>query len=133
MKLGYLNMLQRLSVSPCIGRAPTPLGTRNEMKSNDDYFDIREILSTLIECPKFRLEQVYYKNVLKTLSELVRRRRRDLWKNASWILQQCNALSVKRYLAKNNIQGMKHDRATSFSPRKSCLLSKQPVSSSWIP
>ena len=36
-----------------------------------------------------------------------------MWKNASWILHHDNApahntLSVKRYLAKNNIQVMEH-------------------------
>jgi len=54
------------------------------------------------------VNQVYYKNVLKTLCERVRRRRPDMWKNASWILHHDNALSVKRYLAKNNIPVMEH-------------------------
>ena len=59
------------------------------------------------------LNQVYYKNVLTTLREHVRRRRPDMWKNASWILHYNNApahnaLSVKRYLAKNNIPVMEH-------------------------
>jgi len=31
-----------------------------------------------------------------------------MWKNASWILHHDNALSVKRYLAKNNIPVMEH-------------------------
>jgi len=57
--------------------------------------------------------QVYYKNVLTTLRERVGRRRPDMWKDASWILhhdnaQAHNALSVKRYLAKNNIPVMEH-------------------------
>ena len=34
------------------------------------------------------VNQVYYKNVLKVLHERVRRKRPDLWKNASWILQK---------------------------------------------
>ena len=51
------------------------------------------------------VNQVYYKNVLTTLHESVRRRRPDMWKNASWILHHDNApahnaLPVKRYLAK---------------------------------
>ena len=31
-----------------------------------------------------------------------------MWKNASWILHHDNALSVKRYLAKNNLPVMEH-------------------------
>ena len=59
------------------------------------------------------MNQVYYKNVLTTLRERVRRRRPDMWKNASWILHHDNApahnaLSVKRYLLKNNIPVMEH-------------------------
>ena len=53
-----------------------------------------------------------------TLRERVRRRRPDMWKNASWILHHDNApahnsLSVKRYLAKNNIPVLEH---TPYSP-----------------
>lgn len=59
------------------------------------------------------VNQIYYKNVLNTLRERVRRRGPDMWKNASWILHQDNApthtaLSVKKYLAKNNITVMEH-------------------------
>jgi len=54
------------------------------------------------------VNQVYYKNVLTTLRESVQRRRPDMWKNASWILHHDNALSVKRYLVKNNIPVMEH-------------------------
>jgi len=59
------------------------------------------------------VNQVYYKNVLTTLRERVRRRRPDMWKNALWILHHDNApahnaLSLKRYLAKNNIPVMEH-------------------------
>jgi len=59
------------------------------------------------------VNQVYNKNVLTTLPERVRRRRPDMWKNASWILHHDNApahkaLSVKRYWAKNNIPVMEH-------------------------
>jgi len=59
------------------------------------------------------VHQVHYKNVLTTLRERVRRRRPDMWKNASWILHHDNApahntLSVKRYLTKNNIPVMEY-------------------------
>jgi len=59
------------------------------------------------------VNQVYYKNVLTTLRERVRRKKPHMWKNASWILchdnaPAHNALSVKRYLTKNNIPVMEH-------------------------
>ena len=59
------------------------------------------------------VNQVYYKNVLTTHCERVRRRRPDMWKNATWILHHedapaHNALSVKRFLAKNNIPVTEH-------------------------
>ena len=70
------------------------------------FFDIRGVF--YIDCmPEGQtVNQVYYKNVLTTLRERFRRRRPDMWKNASWILHHDNApahnaLSVKRYLAKN--------------------------------
>ena len=58
------------------------------------------------------VNKVYYKNILTTLRERVRRRP-DTWKNASWILHHDNAsahnaLSVKNYLAKNNIAVLEH-------------------------
>jgi len=60
-----------------------------------------------------KVNEVYYKNVLTTLRESVRRRTPDMWKNASWILHHDkapahNALSVKKYLAKINIPVMEH-------------------------
>ncbi|PNF34249.1 hypothetical protein B7P43_G17274 [Cryptotermes secundus] len=54
------------------------------------------------------VNQVYYKNILTTLRKHARRRRPDMWKNASWVLHHDNALSVKRYLAKNNIPVTEH-------------------------
>ena len=71
------------------------------------FFSISGGLSTLIGVPEGQtVNHVYYKNVLTTLRERVRRRRPDMWKNASWILHHDNApthnaLTVKRYLAKN--------------------------------
>ena len=82
-----------------------------KIQSNDDFFDIWEVIY-IDWVPKGQtVSHVYYKNLLKVLYERVRLRRPDLWKNASWILPQENtlahsALSVKRYLAKNNIPVM---------------------------
>jgi len=77
------------------------------------FFDIRGVIYIDWVPEGQTVNQVYYKNVLTTLRERVRRRRPDMWKNASWILHHDNApahnaLSVKRYLAKNNIPVMEH-------------------------
>jgi hypothetical protein len=56
------------------------------------------------------VNQVYHKEILTTLHEWVRRRRRRpvMWKNSSWVLHQDNApahnaLSVKTFLMKHKI------------------------------
>ena len=77
------------------------------------FFDIRGVICIDWVPEGQTVNKVYYKNVLTTLRERVRRRRPDIWKNASWILYHDNApahnaLSVKRYLAKNNIPVMEH-------------------------
>ena len=72
------------------------------------FFDIRGV-KYIVCVPEGQTgNQAYSKNVLTNLRERVRRRRPDMWKNASWILHHDNALSVKRYLAKNNIPVMEH-------------------------
>ena len=64
------------------------------------------------------VNQVYYKNVLKTFRERLRRGRPDFWVNASRIHNQDKSASaVKRYMAKNNVPAMEHHRATSFSSK----------------
>ena len=70
------------------------------------FFDIQGVMYIDWVPEGQSVNQVYYKIVLTTLRERVRRRRPDMWKNASWILHHDNALSVKRYLAKNNIPVM---------------------------
>jgi len=77
------------------------------------FFDIRGVMYIDWVPEDQTVNQVYCKNVLTNLRERVRRRRPDMWKNASWILHHDNApahnaLSVKRYLAKNNIPVMEH-------------------------
>ena len=115
MKLGFFNMIQRLRDNPCIGRAPNPLGRRKRAWASPNskqwqlFFSISGGVIYNDWVPEGQtVNQVYYKNVLTTLRERVRRRRPDMWKNASWILHYDNALSVKRYLAKNNIPVMEH-------------------------
>jgi len=77
------------------------------------FFDIRGVIYIDWVPEGQTVNQVYYKNVLTILRESVRRRRPDMWKNSSWILHHDNApahnaLSLKRYLAKNNIPVMEH-------------------------
>ena len=77
------------------------------------FFDIRWVIYIYWVPEGQTVNQVYYKNVLTTLREHVRRRRPDMWKNASWILHHDNAPahnapSLKSYLAKNNIPVMEH-------------------------
>ena len=59
------------------------------------------------------VNQVYYKEVLTSLRERVRRKRREMWKNGSWVLHQDNApthnaLSVKSFLTKHKITMLEH-------------------------
>jgi transposase len=62
------------------------------------------------------VNQVYYKEVLTTLREWVRRKRHELWKNGSWILHHDNApahnalslKTVKTFLAKHKIPVLEH-------------------------
>jgi len=55
------------------------------------FFDIRGVIYIDWVPEGQTVYQVYYKNVLTTLRERVRRRRPDMWKNASWILHHDNA------------------------------------------
>ena len=89
--------------------------SKSKFKAMMIFFDIWGVIYSYIDwVPEGQsVNQVYYKNVSTTLRERVRRRRPDMWKNASWILHhdnapEHNALSVKRYLAKNNIPVMEH-------------------------
>jgi histone-lysine N-methyltransferase SETMAR len=64
------------------------------------------------------VNQVYYKEVLTTLLERVRRRRPEMPKSGSWVLHQDNApahnaLSVKTFLTKHMIIVLEHP---SYSP-----------------
>jgi len=73
------------------------------------FFDIRGV-KYIVCVPEGQTgNQAYSKNVLTNLRERVRRRRPDMWNNASRILHHDNApahnaLSVKRYLAKKTFQ-----------------------------
>jgi hypothetical protein len=85
-----------------------------QFENNDLFFSISEGLFTLIGCLKGQTDnQVYYKEVLTTLHERVRRKRFEMRKNGSWILHHDNApaqnaLSVKTFLAKHRIPMLEH-------------------------
>ena len=58
------------------------------------------------------VNQVYYKEVLTSLHEWVRRRP-EMWKNSSWVLRQDNlpahnALSFKTFLTKHKVTVLEH-------------------------
>jgi hypothetical protein len=62
--------------------------------------------------------QVYYKEVLTTLHERVRRKKPEMWKSGLWILHHDNTpahdtVSVKTFLAKHKILVLEHP---SYSP-----------------
>jgi len=60
------------------------------------FFDIQGVIYNDWVPEGQTVNQVYYKNVLTTLRERVRRRRPDTWKNASRILHHDNAPSTQR-------------------------------------
>lgn len=77
------------------------------------FFDIRGIVHIDWVPEDQTVNQVYYKQVLTTLRERVRRKRFEMWKNRSWILHQDNApahnaLSIKEFLAKHGIPVLEH-------------------------
>jgi hypothetical protein len=70
------------------------------------FFNIRGIVHIDWVPEGHTVNQVYYKEVLTTFHEQVRRKRPEMWKNGSSILQHDNApvhnaLSVKTFLAKH--------------------------------
>ena len=107
-----------------------------KIQSNDDFFDNRWVIYIDWMPEGQTVNQIYFKNVSKTLHEHVQQRGPDFWNIASWILHQKNVpahntLSVKHYLAKNNIPVMEHHCVT-FSSRKWNLCSKEPGLSPWM-
>ena len=59
-----------------------------EIQSNEDFIYIRVVIYIDWVPEGQTVNQVYYKNIFKTLRERVHRRKLNLWKNASWILHQ---------------------------------------------
>lgn len=96
MKLGFFNtsMIQRLSDN-ALEEIRIEWRKRAWASPNTKqwwlFFDIRGIIYIDWVPEGQTVNQVYYKNVLNTFRERVRRRRPDMWKNASWILHQDNA------------------------------------------
>jgi len=81
-------MIQRQRDNPCIGRAPNPLGRKSAHEQAqirnivDCFFDIRGVIYIDWVPEGQTVNQVYYKKVLTTLRERVRRGRPVMWKNA---------------------------------------------------
>jgi hypothetical protein len=70
------------------------------------FFDIKGVIFEHWVPEGATVSQHYYKNVLQTLKERIRRKRPELWKNG-FILHQDNALartalSVKQFLAEKH-------------------------------
>jgi len=81
------------------------------------FFDIQGIVMAEWVPRVQTVNQQCYIEVLTKLRELVRRTRKELWRN-EWILQQDNAqahnaLTVKQFLANRKITVLKHP---SYSP-----------------
>ena len=78
MKLGFLNMIQRLSDNPCIERAPQSPRKKKARMSKSRFktmmivfFDIQGVIYIDWVTEGQTANQVYYKNVLTTLRERV--------------------------------------------------------------
>ena len=72
------------------------------------FFDVRGIVHTEFLPQGQTVNQHVYKDVLRRLIRSVRDKRRELWVNDSWVLHHDNApahnaLSVRQFLAENNI------------------------------
>ena len=116
----FFNMTQKVSANQSTGRAPIHRGKRKHSRANPNlkqwwfFSDNRRIVH--VDCvPEGQtLNQVYYKEVLTSLRERVRRRRRpEMWKKGSWVFHQDNApahnaLSVNAFLTKHKITLLKH-------------------------
>ena len=72
------------------------------------FFDVRGIVHTEIMPQGHTINQHIYRDVLRRLMRSVREKRRELYKKKSWLLHHDNApvhnaLSIREFLAKNNI------------------------------
>lgn len=71
------------------------------------FFDYNGIVHHEFLPPGRTVNKEYYLQVLRNLREAIRRKRRELWRNNSWILPHDNApahtaLLIQQFLAKNN-------------------------------
>lgn len=77
------------------------------------FFDIKGIVHFEFLEHGTTVNQHVYKAILQRLREKIRRKRRDLWENGSWILHHDNApahtaLSVREFLAEKSITLLEH-------------------------
>ncbi|KAJ4433568.1 hypothetical protein ANN_15877 [Periplaneta americana] len=96
----------KASLERCIELASRPLVQQSWRRCRHLIIDEISMVDGLFF--EVRLSIRFIIKMFSRLSERVRRRRPDLWRNVSWVLHQDNALSGKSYLAKNNIPVIKH-------------------------
>ena len=100
---------------PLFTKAKENTAEQIQIYSSDDRFfpDIRGIVHIDLVPEGQTVNQVYYKEVSTNLHERVSRRRPEMWKNSSWVLNQDNApahnaLAVKTFLTKHKITVLEH-------------------------
>ena len=72
------------------------------------FFDVHEIVHLEFLPQGQTINQNVYKDILRRLMRSVREKRRELWETKSWLLHHDNApahnaLSIRQFLAENNI------------------------------
>ena len=72
------------------------------------FFDIKGLVHFEFVPQGQTVNQLFYLEVLKRLSDVVRRKRPELWRSGKWLLHQDNApartaLSVRQFLMKNGM------------------------------
>ena len=75
------------------------------------FFDVRGIVHKELLPQGQTIIQHIYKDILRRLMQSVREKRQELWDEKSWVLHHDNAplhnaLSIREFLAKNNIAVM---------------------------
>lgn len=97
--------------------SPRPKKAR-QVKSNIKtmlicFFDVRGVVHSEFVPPGQTVNQAFYLEVLKRLRNSVRQKRPDLWQTRDWFFHHDNApahaaISVRQFLAKNNMTPLPH-------------------------
>lgn len=77
------------------------------------FFDVRGVVHSEFIPPGQTVNQAFYLEVLKRLRNNVRQKRPDLWQTRDWFFHHDNApahtaISVRQFLAKNNMSPLPH-------------------------